>query len=75
MVRLWNGPSLQGHKRRNGTRFENKLYDGKSIAKQTQNIKSRIEDGVYVGNKTSSTHVDKSLKFFNNGWLNTEASF
>ena len=39
-ARLWNGPSLRGHKWRNGARFQNKI---KMVRKQTQN---KLADGV-----------------------------
>ena len=40
-ARLWNGPSLRGHKWRNGARFQNKY---KMACKQTHN---KLADGVF----------------------------
>ena len=39
-ARLWNGPSLRGHKWRNGAKFQNRI---KMACKQTQN---KLADGV-----------------------------
>ena len=40
-ARLWNGPSLRGHKWRNGARFQNKNQDGFRT-----NAPNKLADGV-----------------------------
>ena len=40
-ARLWNGPSLRGHKWRNGARFQNKNQNGLQT-----NVPNKLADGV-----------------------------
>ena len=40
-ARLWNGPSLRGHKWRNGARFQNKNQNGLRT-----NVPNKLADGV-----------------------------
>ena len=40
-ARLWNGPSLRGHKWRNGARFQNKNQNGLRT-----NALNKLADGV-----------------------------
>ena len=60
-ARLWNGPSLRGHKRRNGARFQNKKQNGLQT-----NVPNKLADGVlsrlYVKWDFANTNQHSSAK-------------
>ena len=60
-ARLWNGPSLRGHKWRNGARFQNKKQNGLQT-----NVLNKLADGVlnrlYVKWNFANTNQHSSTK-------------